>query len=172
MCEENKNLKTGKEVKRSFSIEKIINIKGETKSNLESYEIPSILLIVGIVCYLVSLIGCEGTQAECLKNFDQTKIKYFVIILVVSATSFTVNYMLLIYKRKNYLIVLFQSIIIIYLCFVHDTGSDLKKHGSYNRIFLALMMFIAFFLSNTFMFVYYLMRKKLLNTILFLAIAI
>lgn len=170
MSDENKPLKAQKQ---TFSIEnKEKTTMIDKKLTEPSYFIPSILLFIGVICYLISLIGCEGTQAECLKNFDQTKIKYFVIILVIGASSFTINYMIMLYKRNNLLIVSFQTIIILYLCFVHDTGSDLKNHGGYNRIFLALIMSISFILLNSFMFVYFLMRKKILPTILFLGLTI
>lgn len=136
------------------------------------YLLPTVLMVVGIICYLITLTGCEGTQADCLKNFDQTKIKYFVMIMITGCIAFTLNYIILIYKKNNISIAVLQTVVILYLCFVHDTGSDLKNHGSYNRIFLALLMLICFILSNVVMLIYFLMRRKIFYTIIFLAVTI
>jgi len=155
--------------KNNLKFEKYINLNQSQKESI--YVIPFIFCTIGIVSYIISLTGCEATQAECLRDFDQRQIKYFVLIILISAISFTLNYEILMYKKNNLQVTFFQTIILLYLCFVHDTGSTLKNHGAYNRIFLAALMTIFFIIFNIFMFVYFIMRIKLILTILFIAIA-
>ena len=147
-------------------------VKPEESSLLHTYIIPTILLAIGVVCYIICLTGCEGTQADCLKDFDQTTIKSFVMLFNLGSFCLSLNYVLFIYKRSNNLLVLFQTITLLYLCFIHDTGSDLKSHGAYNRIFLALMLTIWLIVQNVFMLIHIIMRRKIILTIIFLAITI
>jgi len=139
-------------------------------TSYKSQVIPAIFTAIGIISYLITLIGCEGTQSECLRDFDQTKIKYFVLIFLVSAFFFTLNYVILIHKQTNLNLTIFQTIIICYLCFVHDTGSDLKNHGAFNRFFLGVLMTSIFIFLNFIMIIYYITKKRILFTIIFLTI--
>ncbi len=60
-------------------------------------------------------------------DFDQTKIKYFVLNFLIRAFFYILNYVILIHIRTNLNETIFQTIIKCYLCFVHDAGSNLKK---------------------------------------------
>jgi hypothetical protein len=167
MKEEQKYLKDEKKEKSNFEEKKPAEV-----SVIYKYILPSFFLIIGIVCYIISLTGCEGTQAECLKDFDQTTIKTFVMIFTLGSFFLSLNYILFLYTKINTLVVIFQTIIFLYLCFVHDTGSNLKSHGSYNRIFLAIMLSLWFFVQNIFMLTYVIMKRRIILTIIFLGIII
>ena len=110
--------------------------------------IAYIILLLAVILYLVTLIGCNETQAECLKKFDQTKLKYFAFILITSGFFFTLIYNLAIYRKIKYGITIYTTIIIGILCFVYDTGSDLKSHGAFNRVFLFVIMAISLFIQH------------------------
>lgn len=57
-----------------------------------------------------------------------------------------------------------MSIIIVFLCFIYDTGTDLDSHGGYNRIFLFLFMIIWLgVLSFFYNFGYFLCKKPLIT---------
>jgi hypothetical protein len=120
----------------------------------------NIILLIAVLCYLITLIGChEASQAECLKKFDQSTIKYFVMILLTSSFLFALIYNLAIYKMIHFIIPIYTSVLIWYLCFIYDTGTDLKYHGSYNRVFLFLIMIICFFVQHFLYFLYKAIRK-------------
>jgi hypothetical protein len=117
-------------------------------------------LALATVLYIVTLIGCPDTQAECLKNFDQTKIKYYAMSLIISAALYTFTYNLVLYRRIHYIFALGQTSLLWFLCYVYDTGTDLKSHGQYNRTFLFAIMVICFVVQNFLYAVYLLAMKK------------
>ena len=122
--------------------------------------LANILLVMATFCYIITLYGChEASQAECLKKFDQTLIKYFVMVLFASAFLYTLIYNLTIYKKIHYAIPVYTTVVIAYLCFVYDTGTDLKYHGSYNRVFLFALMAICFVAQHFLTFLYMAIRR-------------
>jgi hypothetical protein len=135
------------------------------------------ILVIAIISYLITLYGChEASQAECLKKFDQTLIKYFVLVLLTSAFLFTLIYNLTIYKKIHYVISIYTTVIIAFLCFVYDTGNDLKYHGSYNRVFLFSLMAVCFVIQHFFTFLYLAIKrigliKGLIGIVLLILIA-
>lgn len=108
----------------------------------------NILLLLAIVLYLITLVGCDETSAECLKKFDQTTLKYFGMILFASGFLFSLIYNLAIYRLIHWFIPIYTTVIVWFLCYVYDTGSDLKSHGAYNRVFLFTIMVVSFFIQH------------------------
>jgi hypothetical protein len=119
----------------------------------------NVIIFLAISLYIITLIGCHETSAECLKNFDQTKLKYFGVILAASAFLFTLIYNLAIYGLINYWIPIYNTVIIWYLCYVYDTGYDLKSHGAYNRVFLFAIMVPSFLVQHVIAFMIIFTRK-------------
>jgi hypothetical protein len=108
-----------------------------------------LIVFSATILYLITLTGCpHDSQAECLKNFNQEKIKYFVMVLVASAFLYTLIFNFFIYKKIDYWIPLYTSVILWYVCFIYDTGTDLKTHGAINRVFLFTLVLISFIFQH------------------------
>jgi hypothetical protein len=136
------------------------NLPNKRFFGLNAFDInANIILLLAVILYLITLIGCKETQAECLKRFDQTKLKYFAIILITSGFLFTLIYNLAIYRKIHYSIPIYTTAIIGFLCYIYDTGSDLKSHGAFNRVFLFVIMIISFFLQHLITFLFIFIRK-------------
>ena len=110
--------------------------------------LANVVLMIAIILYLATLLGCEETSVECLKQFDQATFKYYGMILVTSGFLFSLIYNLAIYRVIHYSIAIYTTIILIYVCYVYDTGNNLKSHGAYNRVFLFTIMFVCFILQH------------------------
>jgi hypothetical protein len=130
------------------------------ESELNRNILANILILIAVICYLITLTGChEASQAECLKKFDQTTIKYFVMILLTSSFLFTLIFNFALYRVIHYVIPLYTAVLIWFLCFIYDTGTDLKYHGSYNRVFLFALMIVSFFVQHFLTFVYFALKR-------------
>ncbi len=121
--------------KHSKKDSKLLKLPPSPFSFLENKSIMNfashISVLIATILYLVTLTGChDDSQAECLKNFNQEKIKYFVIVLVSSSFLYTLIFNFFIYKKIDYWIPIYTTVLIWYLCFIYDTGTDLKSHGS------------------------------------------
>lgn len=133
------------------------------KNYRKIFNIASLLfLVIASLNYLVSLTGCDGTQAQCLGQLTRRYVAYFVALVVSSAFLFSLNYSFALYNFNNKIFSLLQTLIILYLCFIHDTGYNMKNHGGFNRIFFGIILFLSFFLQNILFFIIYLMRKNFL----------
>jgi hypothetical protein len=119
-----------------------------------------ILIIISTILYLITLTGCSETQAECLRKFDQSQIKYFAMTLVLSAFGYTTVYTMFIFAKANFIISLIQTITLVFLCFFYDTGTDLKSHGSFNRAFLFILMFVLFILEAILVLIFKILRRR------------
>jgi hypothetical protein len=132
----------------------------ETQRTTFWHTITLVSLVLATILYLITLKGCPDTQAECLKNFDQTTIKYYAMAMVMSAGFYTLTYNLVLHGKTHYIFAIGQSALIWFLCYVYDTGTTLKNHGQYNRTFLFALMVLCFFVQNFLYIVFLLVRKK------------
>lgn len=120
----------------------------------------NIIVLLATICYLISLTGCpHDSQAECLKNFNQEKIFQFAMVLLSSAFLYTLIFNLFIYNKISYWIPIYTTVIIWYLCFVYDTGIDLKSHGYYNRFLLFVLTLVCFIFQNIIVVIILAIRK-------------
>ena len=79
-----------------------------------------VMLILSVIFYLFTLQGCSGTQADCLKDFDQSKVKMFALILFSSSFLFTLNILLYLFKFIDYFVPSIQIVVVAFLCFIYD----------------------------------------------------
>ena len=106
--------------------------------------IAILAVIFSIICYISTLVGCNGTSTICLRDFDQSKIKTIALILLLSAFLCSFNLVLYLFGYISYYIPLIHLLIFLYLCLYYDRGSDLKSHGAYNRVYLIVIMIPCF----------------------------
>ncbi len=116
------------------------------------------IIALASILYIITLKGCPKAQAECLKEFDQTLIKYFVMALFSSAFLYAFIYLLIFYKWLPFYIFFINTAIIIVL-FICDTGTDLKSHGQFNRNFLIIFMLLSIVIQFILRLVFLIMEK-------------
>jgi hypothetical protein len=127
-----------------------MNVKNWTFTNVLTF-LPTIL--AGII-YLITLTGCYDTEFECLEKYPLHILKYLLYAILVCGFLYTLQ-VFLFFKNKCSKCQLITSIsILIFLCFIYDTGTELKSHGAYNRI----VLFIVLFFWALIYLVYYLIR--------------
>jgi len=100
--------------------------------------------IIATIIYRITLIGCYDSQFVCLEKYPLGILKYLVIIIGISAFFYFLQFLFFFQKKNNTKQILTTAGIIFFLCFIYDTGVDLKSHGSYNRI--VLLIFLILFL--------------------------
>jgi hypothetical protein len=101
------------------------------------------------IIYLITLKGCYGEYTECLEWYPIWILKLVLYVLFFSGFLFFLQFLLFFYKYTGKKPLLIFSIIIILMCFIYDTESNLKSHGAINRVFLLLSLFffiVSFFL--------------------------
>ena len=59
----------------------------------------------------------------------------------------TLNILLYLFKFIDYFVPSIQIVVVAFLCFIYDTGTDLASHGSYNRAFLFSLMIPSFIIQ-------------------------
>jgi len=118
--------------------------------------------------YIESLRGCDGPQAECLKNLNEGEVRELIWLL--QKVSFILGLIItgILYKIISF-VILFPIIISFgYLCFYYDTGSDLAHHGSYNRVVLFLLLILWLIIQNLSILIYKGLSTKTVLTIIIL----
>ena len=129
-------------------------------SNITSNTTVFIWFAISVGLYLLSLRGCEGTQTYCLVNLNPSffyllglylSICTIIIdILIIKAYNNTINRLNFVYIVAAY----------IYLLYFHDSGGDLYRHGSYNKIVFFFMVIFYGIIICFILFLQYLYRKK------------
>ena len=144
-----------------------------TSINNVTLFISILILILSTIFYMFTLAGCKGTQADCLKDFDQAKVKEFALILLSSAFTFSLNILLYFMRVITWKVPLLHVLIFAFLCFIYDTGTDLASHGSYNRAFLFFFMVPSLILQIICVFIYKAFRRsKVVTSIVLIMIII
>ena len=162
------NLKISPQESNTQTEKKLFSFKDyKTTFNI----ISTIFLILSTTLYLFSLKGCDKSQSQCLGELTRRLVIYFVTSVITASFLFSLNYIFSLYNLNNRIISLFQTFILLYLTFVHDTGYNLKNHGGFNRIFLFLVMFVSFIAQNIGFFWIFLMRKKFLPVFILLVVS-
>ena len=138
----NKFIITAKKQKKYF----FIKFRRLTKEEKTKEGFIILLSILSYVLYYLSLMGCDGTQTECLKN---SNIAYYYLLVnfcflsagIASLIIFLILFQLI---SKYHLI---HQIIVFAILFMSDTGTTLMHHGMYNIIgFSIFMICYTFFL--------------------------
>ena len=138
----NKFIITAKKQKKYF----FIKFRRLTKEEKTKEGFIILLSILSYVLYYLSLMGCDGTQTECLKN---SNIAYYYLLVnfcflsagIASLIIFLILFQLI---SKYHLI---HQIIVFVILFMSDTGTTLMHHGMYNIIgFSIFMICYTFFL--------------------------
>lgn len=121
---------------------------------IKSYIFPYILIILGFLFYVLSLEGCSNTFMECLQIIEESKIHLKLVkFLILSAILFSIQILLIQYKYFESKLSIFSTMLtLIYLIFFIDNGSDLKYHGSYNRVVLIALNISIFSFANVVIF--------------------
>lgn len=108
---------------------------------LKNQNLMILPVIFGLIFYLLSLEGCDGPEVECLDtllNFSQVELLMALVFL--SSLFYTVSIWLIFHKILPKKIFILVVSLIIMTCFIYDTGTDLKKHGGYNRILFGIFI--------------------------------
>ena len=97
-----------------------------------------VLSLACLLTYVVTLKGCNGTQAYCLVNINLNLLYIATGLVAISSFLF-----LILLRRlsvhKNPLPVILTSFVL-YTLFRYDEGTNLHAHGYYNKIgFIALI---------------------------------
>ena len=129
------------------------------------------LNILGFNSYKKTLIGCKGTQAECLNldliSFFKSLIIYMIYSVFIAGITITLS----IWKYIS----IFQILFIIYnyyLLYREDHYSTLYKHGHYNIIILIIGICIVSLVLNIFFILRKLYSKRINLTIYFIVLII
>ena len=85
-----------------------------------------------------------------MEKYPISILKYAVIVISISSFFYTIQIYLFIKDIINKIQITITFSLIFFLCFIYDTGSDQKSHGSYNRI--VLLFGIVFMLTLYYIF--------------------
>jgi len=94
-----------------------------------------------------------------LEKYPVGILKYLIIALAISALFFFLQFLLYTEKKYYRKQILTTIGVIFFLCFIYDTGADLRSHGSYNRVVLFFFMILFFFLNLIFIFFVKIFRR-------------
>lgn len=80
-------------------------------------------------------------------------MKYGLLIILISAFFYFVQILLFFRNKIDFRQLGFMLLSIFFLCFIYDTGSEFKSHGSYNRVilFLFIMFFSIFYMLGLYL---------------------
>lgn len=125
-----------------------VNIIKLVKNTLLKDIITSFPFLTGILIYSLTLRGCYLTQYECLKLYPIEFMKYVIMSIFVSGLLLVLQVILYIKRYTDFKVVGLQLVVISYLCFIFDTGTDFISHGAYNRFILFIsLLFWSLFLT-------------------------
>ena len=98
-------------------------------------------IIFALAFYLLSLEGCDGPEVECMDTLlNFSKVELLMAFVFLSSLFYTVSIWLIFHKilpKKIFFLIVF---LIYSTCCRYDTGTDLKKHGGYNRILFGIFI--------------------------------
>jgi hypothetical protein len=125
--------------------------------------------IFATIIYLITLTGCFDTEFECLEKYPLHILKYLLYAVLACGFLFSLQLVLFFFGKCSKLQLITTATTIIFLCFIYDTGTDLKSHGGYNRIVLFIAMCIWAFLYFIYFIVRFSLGRKPILTILILS---
>jgi len=96
--------------------------------------------MIATIIYLISLIGCYDSFFVCLKKYPPQAMFYGFLTISLAGLFYVLQFYLFFYKKVNYKYIIFELLLIYFLCFIYDTGTDLIHHGGYNRLILLFSM--------------------------------
>jgi hypothetical protein len=123
-------------------------------------------MILGTIFYIISLWSCYDQFYVCLKKYPPKAMLYGLLVVALSALCFTIQIFLTFFRKVCYKYLIINILVIMFLCYVYDTGSDLIHHGAYNRILLFISMFL-WSLCITLGYVLYKAFRKFPSTVVF-----
>ena len=144
------------------STEKKYNYLEKDKYNLENKNIyyknnllTFISIIISIFFYYLSFKGCEGTQTYCLVTLSPEFFYLLGLYMIISTLIFCIFITNIIKRKISFLHLIYAIPLYIYIIYIHDTGGDLAKHGTYNKmvfyflfVIFEILIFIILFLNN------------------------
>ena len=143
----------------------------QIKNRLVPYLFQVFLIFIelsGIICYAISLQGCNLSQSECLAKYTINTVYVLFFLLSTSSLSYITCVILVKKKIINWYHLAATSSAYFVLFFV-NFGANLDKHGIFNiLVFLVLdvIFFIMYLILNS---IYLLIKKKkyIILTIIF-----
>jgi hypothetical protein len=103
----------------------------------------NVYVIFATIFYLITLKGCYYSQDECVLIFEDNFVEFIVGVLIISSSMlYFINFILVINKKRKLYTLFFEISVILFLCFIYDTGTSMESHGGYNRIILFLFFYI------------------------------
>jgi hypothetical protein len=148
--------------KLGFELKESINLKNWNIYTCLTF-MPTVL---AVVIYLITLTGCYDTEFECLEKYPLHILQYLLYAILLSGFLYTLQVILYFKKKSTKWQLIASTLFFLFLCFIYDTGTEIKSHGAYNRIvffialiFWALIYFVYFIIS-------YSVTKKPILTIL------
>ena len=158
-----------KNVPTSNTIKNLDNINNPPKPSLFSrvkiclrgylfYIFITLFEISGIICYALSLKGCNLPQAQCLVKYNGNTIYLLFVMISLSSLSYVTSIMLVQKKIIKWYHLAATSLAYFSLFFV-NFGADLSKHGILN-IFAFIILDIFFFIVYSIVGCFYNIIKK------------
>ena len=127
-----------------------------------------LLIMIGIYLYYLTLRDvCKGTQAQCLSQLNSSIFYVLGVQMIFSVLLLEIVILLIIKKIISFYHLIYIIFLYAYFVNFYDTGSDLHKHGSYNKIiFYFLILGIGIVLVILYSF-YYILRKRYYKSLCF-----
>ncbi len=120
------------------------------KSTLSFNELKIIILsLISFYFYILSFKGCEGTQSYCLVTLSPGFFYSLGVYLIISVIITIYIFYQILNKNNSKYHLFYYLPILIYFLYLHDNGSDLSHHGSYNKMlfYVLFVIFIIVFLN-------------------------
>jgi hypothetical protein len=106
------------------------------KTKFEKILFPFLPTILATLIYLLTLMGCYDSLYACLKKYPPKAMLYGLYVMGISGFLYTLQIYLVFIRKLSLIYILVEVLIISFLCFIYDTGTNLISHGGYNRIIL------------------------------------
>ena len=141
------------------------NVNVKTENKYLNYIMP-LLIILSCYLYILSLKGCEGTQTYCLVTLDPWFFYNLGIYLAISAFIIVLQITWFYYGKISFIHFIYTIPIYYYLFYHYDIGSDLTKHGAYNRVIFYIMILLLGMFTSIYLSLRYMRLNKYYKTLL------
>ena len=115
--------------------------------------------ISGVICYAISLKGCNLSQAQCLAKYTINTIYVLLFLLSISSLSYIICLMLVKKKIIKWYHLAGLSLAYLILFFV-NFGANLDKHGVFNIIGFLCLDIVFIIVYHILNFFYLIIKKK------------
>ena len=126
------------------------------KNNLLTF----ISIIISIFFYYLSFKGCEGTQTYCLVTLSPGFFYLLGLYMIISTLIFCIFITNIVKRNISFLHLIYAIPLYIYIIYIHDTGGDLAKHGTYNKMVFYFLFILFDILIIIILFLNYLRKKR------------